>query len=162
MLAHTFWSIWVTCGSTGRVVFVWPAIRPAILRGKDFNVGHYTHTFQQNVFIRATLVGTINFYHLLPTLTLPAGHKVSNKKNILALFLTHFSTEQDEIWYGKMQFKLNILMHYLFEICRTKGNNWCFADCVKKNNKQTQKQQTVTLAWVRTFMNRFGSNFVWW
>ena len=37
--------------------------QPAILHGENFNVGHYTQTFQPNLFIRAILIDTIEFYH---------------------------------------------------------------------------------------------------
>ena len=63
--------------------------RPAVLRGKNFNAGHYTQTVQPNCFIPAMLIGTIDFYHFMPfslTLTLPGGNKVSAKPNQLASF----------------------------------------------------------------------------
>ena len=39
--------------------------------------------------ISVMLIGTIDFYHLIPlslTLTLPGGHKVSAKQNLLASY----------------------------------------------------------------------------
>ena len=35
------------------------ADQPSVLRGKNFNVGYFTKTFQPNVFIPAMLIGTI-------------------------------------------------------------------------------------------------------
>ena len=43
--------------------------------------------FQPNLFMPAMLVGTIDFYHLIPlpvTLTLAGDHKASTKQNLLA------------------------------------------------------------------------------
>ena len=80
-----------------------PVGRPAILRGKTFNVGHYTQPFQPHFFTPVMLIGTIDFYHFIPrsrTLTLPTGHKVSAKQTSWLHFLTHFSTDQDEMYYG--------------------------------------------------------------
>ena len=51
-------------------------------------------------FIPAMLIDTIVFYHLIPLsliLTLPGGHKVSAKQNLLASFSPTFSPDQDEI-----------------------------------------------------------------
>ena len=53
-----------------------PAVCPSVLRGKNFNVGFYTQTFQPNLFIPAMFTGTIDFYHLIPlslTSTLGGG-----------------------------------------------------------------------------------------
>ena len=69
-------------------------------KAKTFNVWHYTQTVRPNLFISATLRGTIDFYHsisLSVTLTLPQGHKVSAKQNHGVHFLKHFSSDQDEI-----------------------------------------------------------------
>ena len=49
------------------------------------------------------LIGTIDFYDFLPlslTLTWTRGHTVDAKQNLLASFLPHFSTDQDEILFG--------------------------------------------------------------
>ena len=45
---------------------VCPAIWPAILRGKNFNVGCYKQTVQLNFFIPAMLIGTVDFYDFIP------------------------------------------------------------------------------------------------
>ena len=61
----------------------------AILRGKNFNILHYRQTVHSNFFIPVMLLDTIDFYHFIPlslTLTLPGGHKVSAKQNLLASF----------------------------------------------------------------------------
>ena len=79
----------------------WPAGHPSIVCCKNFYVGHCTQTFQPNCFISAMLLGIVHFYHFLPlslTLTLPGGHKVSTKQNLLASFLTHFSADQGETY----------------------------------------------------------------
>ena len=39
--------------------------RLAVLHGKNFNVGHYTHVFQLNSVIPAMLLGTIGFYNFI-------------------------------------------------------------------------------------------------
>ena len=69
--------------------------------GKNFfNVGQYMHTSQPKFFIPAIFLGTIYFcYRILLslTLTLPGGHKVSTKHNLLASFLALFFCDQDEI-----------------------------------------------------------------
>ena len=83
---------------------------PAILRSKNFNVGHYTQTFQPVFFIPAMLKGSIDFYHFMQfhwpwpclgvtrtridfyhfilslTLTLLGDHKDSTKWKLLASF----------------------------------------------------------------------------
>ena len=41
---------------------------------------------------------------LFVTFTLAEGHKVSTKQNPLVHFLSHFSTEWDEIWCGDEAF----------------------------------------------------------
>ena len=84
-----------------------------ILRGKNFNIGHHTQTFQ----IGRT-DGTIVFYHLLPlslTLILVRGHEVSAKQNLLAPFsLTLFIRMKFDV--VMMEFKLDILRLLLSEI----------------------------------------------
>ena len=63
--------------------------RPADSSGKNFYVGHYTQTFEPNLFIPAMLIGTVDFYHFIRlslTLTLPRVRKVSAKQNLLASF----------------------------------------------------------------------------
>ena len=77
--------------------------QPVVLHGKNLSYEHYMQTVQANFFIPAMLTGTIDICHFIPlslTLTLVGGHKI-NKKQILRLhFLTHFPTDQDEIWSG--------------------------------------------------------------
>ena len=58
---------------------------------KTLDITH--ELFNQSFFIPAMLTGTINFYHFIPlslTLTLPEGHKVSAKQNLLASFSPTF------------------------------------------------------------------------
>ena len=61
------------------------SIHPAILCGKNFGIGHCAQPFQPNSFILTMLVGTIEFYHVVPlslTLAFAGGHKVSTKENL--------------------------------------------------------------------------------
>ena len=41
-----------------------PVGRPAVLRDKNFNVGHCMQTVQPIFFMPPMLIGTIDFYHL--------------------------------------------------------------------------------------------------
>ena len=62
---------------------------PIILCDRNFIVGHYSQTFQPNLFILCVLLGSIDFYHFIPhslTLTMAWSHKVSAKQNLLASF----------------------------------------------------------------------------
>ena len=71
--------------------------------GKNFNIWHYTKTFQINVFRPAMLISTIDFYRVIPlsmTLTLTGDHKVGTKRNLLASFLALYSSDQAEMWCG--------------------------------------------------------------
>ena len=71
----------------------------SFLPGKNFNVGHYNHTFEPNSFTPVMLIGTINHYHVIPLWVIlilaEEGHKTCWR-----LFLTHFPTDKDEIWRG--------------------------------------------------------------
>ena len=63
--------------------------RSVAFHGKNSNIEHYTQTVKPNVFVPTMLLGTVDFYHFILfslTLTLPGGHKVSAKRNLLALF----------------------------------------------------------------------------
>ena len=54
-----------------------------------FIIGHYTQPSRPNSPICTMLIGTIDHYHFIllsVTLTLPEGHKVSRKQNMLAAF----------------------------------------------------------------------------
>ena len=135
-------------------------------RGKNFDVGHNTLsskicsylfiTVQQNLFIPAMLIGTIDFYcfmRLTLTLSLPAGHKVSTKQNLLASFSPTFFiwSGWNIIWYGDSSWTIS---DYVFsKIYWNKGNNCCFTDCIKKY---------LMLACIQMFMNGFNSNLVCW
>ena len=59
--------------------------------------------FRNFVCIPAVLLGTklIDFYHITP-LSQTGGHKASEKQNLLALFLAHISSDQNEIWSDEM------------------------------------------------------------
>ena len=59
--------------------------------GKTLAIRHYTQTVKPNFFIHAMLIGIIDFFcfrslSLTLTLTLPGGHMVSTKQNLLASF----------------------------------------------------------------------------
>ena len=56
--------------------------RQAVLRDKNFQLGHYTQTIQPNLFMTAIFIGTTDFYHFIPrslTLTLPRGSQGQRK-----------------------------------------------------------------------------------
>ena len=95
--------------------------RPAILRGKNFNIGHYMQTVPPNVFIPAMLIGTTDFYHFIPlslSLTLPGGHSISTKqKPIGFIFLNTFHLIMIKFDVVTTQFKPNILRLLLIKIC---------------------------------------------
>ena len=81
-------------------MFVWPAGQLVILRSNYINVRHHMQTVRSNFLIHAMLIGTFDFYHfvlLSLALTLPGGHKVSAKQICWLHFLTHFSSDEDEI-----------------------------------------------------------------
>ena len=72
---------------------VYSASQLAILHGKKFNVGHYAQAFQPIFFISAMFI-CANDYHFIPfslTLTLPGGHMVSAKQDIVASFFRTLS-----------------------------------------------------------------------
>ena len=74
---------------SGSCLSVQPTVCPVIMCGKNCNFGYYMQTFQPTFFVPAMLIGTIYFYHvrlLSLTLTLPGGHNVSAKQNLLASF----------------------------------------------------------------------------
>ena len=84
------------------------AVRPYILRGKNFNVRHYTQAVLPNI---AILKGTIDIYHFVPlslNLTLPGSHKVTARKTYWLHFLTFHLLR---ITFNEVmkQFKLNIM-----------------------------------------------------
>ena len=91
-------------------------------------------TVQPNFFIPAMHIGNIDFYHFRPvSLTLPGGHKVSPKQNLLASFFFHtFQLMRMNFDVVMEQFKLNILRLLLSKLYRKNGNNCCFTDCAKK------------------------------
>ena len=74
---------------------------PTAVRVINFNVGHDMQTYQP-YFSPGMRKGTIDFYHFRPlsmTLTL-AGVTRSEQRTIWLQFLTHISTDQDEIESG--------------------------------------------------------------
>ena len=76
------------------------ASQPAILRGKNFNAGHYNASRSTQFFIASMFIGTIDFYHFMQislTLTLPGVTKSTRSKTYWLHFLTRFSSDQNEI-----------------------------------------------------------------
>ena len=59
--------------------------RPSVLLGKKALTLAITRSVKPIYFIHAMLIGTIHLYLSL-TLTLPVGHRVSAKRDPLALF----------------------------------------------------------------------------
>ena len=82
-------------------------------------------------------VGSIDFYHFIPlsvAFTLAGVTRSVESRTSWLHFLTHFSTDQDKIWYLLNQFKLHILILFLSEIYWNKGNNCCFTDHITNFN----------------------------
>ena len=86
--------------------------------------------------ITRKLPGTIDFYHFIPlslALTLPGGHKVSAKQNVLASFFLHtFHLIRMEFDAVMKHFKMNILRLLLIRIFLNRGKNCCFTGHIKK------------------------------
>ena len=109
-----------------------PAGRPAVMRGKQFHVGHYTQT------VRCLHTCHAYGYHCLPPfhitftdLDFARGSQGQRKSKPLAfvcsdIFLLISMQVGFFFFYGIDQFKLNISVH--------KGNNCCFTDWVEKTN----------------------------
>ena len=86
----------------------------AVLCSNKFNVGHYMQSFQANCLIPAMqYIGTFFFYHFIPLsviLTLPWGHKVSTKQNLVASLFSHsFQLFIVKFDMGLKQFRVKIL-----------------------------------------------------
>ena len=91
--------------------------------------------------IHAMHVSAIDFFHFIKlslTSTLPGGHKVSTKQNLLVSFSHTLSSDEDEICCGDEEFNLNILRLLLSKICGNKRNRCCYTDCVIKT-QETKK-----------------------
>ena len=85
---------------------------------------------QQQFFISAMLIGTIDLYHFIRlslTLTMPGGHKVSASQNLLAFIFSHtFHLIRMEFDIVMKQFKCNILRPHLSKIYWSKGKKLLF------------------------------------
>ena len=73
-------------------------VLPAIVGSKNFNVGHnmQTSTKVLHTCDAYTFIGTIDFYHFILlslNLTLPVGHLVKAKQNLLLHFLPLVSSD---------------------------------------------------------------------
>ena len=97
-------NIWIYVVSHVQVASWLLASQPAILHGEKFSFGQHMQAVQQNSFISAMLVDTIDFYHLIPLsvgLTLAMWVTRSAKKKTFRLhFLANISTEWGKIWCG--------------------------------------------------------------
>ena len=98
--------------------------RLAVMRSKNFNIGHYMQTFQPN------------FFHTCHTnfsdLDLGWVPKVSAKQNLLVSFSlsqTLFTWTGENLMWCK-QFKLSSLILLLSETWWNEGNECYFTDCV--------------------------------
>ena len=160
-------------------------VRPAVLRGKkkkktqkkkppkDVSVGDNTQTVQPILFIPAMLKVSIDFYHFVPlslTLAWPCATGSAQSKTYWFRFshISHLIKMKFDV--VMKQFKLNVPS----KIFRRKGNNCCFTDYLKNNNKknktknkttnkqtkQNKTKQTLTSLCIRMFMNGFDSNLV--
>ena len=100
--------------------------------------------FIQIFVMLAMLIGTTDFYHLIPfsvTSTLAEGHEVSVKQNLLASFSSTLFDWQDEIWCGVKSnsswtswyfFWMRVFLCCCCCCCLHQGSNCCFTDCIKK------------------------------
>ena len=93
--------------------------QPAVLRCKNFKIGHYMQNNQPNFFIPAMLIGTVHFYHLIPlslTLTLPGVTRFSKQNCLAPCSYSLFDWPGWHlIWYWNTSW-FNILMLILSEI----------------------------------------------
>ena len=96
----------------------------AILRGKNFSIGHRTQTFQQNFVRLAMHMGTTDFYYFIPlskTYTLAEGHKISTKTKLTDFTFSHtFRLVRMKFTMVQKQLKLNILVLFLSQIWSNK------------------------------------------
>ena len=62
------------------------------------------------------------------TLTMPGGHKVNKSKTYWIHFLTHFSSDQNEIWCGDVAIQvdhLKTIASKTFKVCKhVDVNEW--------------------------------------
>ena len=79
------------------------------------------------------------------------GSQDQNKVKPFGFIFSHVSIDQNEIWYVMKEFKLNILLLLLNEICWLKGNSSCFTDCVKKPSLMLAFSQTFLKLLVQTW-----------
>ena len=75
--------------------------------------------FSHFFFVPATIIGFFDFCHFTPlllTLTLPGGHKVNAKQNLLASFFSHaFNVIRAKLNVVMKQFKPNNYTETAFE-----------------------------------------------
>ena len=82
---------------------------------------------------------------------LPRAKSSAESKHFRDYFIIHFSTDQDEIWCGD-----EAVQHLdaAFE--------WNISNRKKWRPFYWPCQKMLALTYIQTFMNQFGSNFVWW
>ena len=113
-----------------------PVGQPAILCGKNINVGHYMQTSHPQFFHTCHAYrhhGLLQFCITFTDLDLGRGPQDHCKAKTSWLhFLTKFLIDQDEIGYA-----VEIIQVGLPDTTSEgdKGNNCCFTDCVKKTVK---------------------------
>ena len=109
-------------------------------------------------------IGTIDFCHFIRlslTLTLPWGHKVSAKQNLLASFsriLFIWSGWNLILWWSNSSWTFWDCFFFFFffffsKIIETRGINAVWLT--------TWKKKPLSLACIWTFMKQFDSNLVW-
>ena len=106
---------------------------------KNFSVGHFTQTVKLIFFHTCHAYmhhWLLLFYTTFTDLDLAWGSHGQHEANTVGFIFLHifhlFRMKFDVV---RNQFKLNILRLLLSKICWNKGNNCCFADCVKKHQQ---------------------------
>ena len=115
-------------------MFIWPAGGPSsclsVLRGKNFNVGHYTQTVEPNL-----LIGTIDFYHFMPLTDHAWGSQGQHEAKPIGVFFSHsFDLIGMNFDVVMKQLKLNILRLLLSRMYWNKGNNCCLLTTFNKKS----------------------------
>ena len=122
MYAFSSWSLklmWVGHGSLWSAVFVQPA--SCLMHGKSFNICNYQQTFEPASFRTTALTVTKNIFTDLQHFhTLIASHNVRLSRTRSVRLPTHFSTDQNEAWYGIMKFKLHNALQWEFFLAKWK------------------------------------------
>ena len=134
LLGHTcFWSIWVICGSMWSDVFIHHTGRfVSVLCGKILNVYNSMQTFWQFFFYPCHAFWCYDLYHFISfSLAWPwlGVTRSAESKTCRANFLTHFSSDQDEIC-----MKWFTMSPIYSENYWIRASHCCMIDYVKKLN----------------------------